>query len=66
MRDDGRLDGHQQILLLPGVLKDDCKSVVDCAVNAPVRAEEPRHRGGTTKEVQSLVQRMRACSHIRW
>lgn len=55
VRDDGGLDGHEQVALVAGILEDDGEGVVDIAVDAAVGAEEPRHRGGRAKEVQGLV-----------
>jgi hypothetical protein len=55
VRDDGRLDGHKQVALVAGILEDDSERVVNVAVDTAIGAEEARHRGGGTKEVQGLV-----------
>jgi hypothetical protein len=47
--------------LLPRVLQDDGKSVVDRTVHATVGAEKAGHRRRTPKEVEGLVECVCAC-----
>lgn len=56
MRNHGRFDGHQEILVGgAGVLQDDGEGIVNLAVDAPVGTEETCHRGRGAEEVQGLV-----------
>jgi hypothetical protein len=52
---------YQEAFLLPRVLQDDGKSVVDRTVHATVGAEKAGHRRRTPKEVEGLVECVCAC-----
>lgn len=57
-RNDDRLDGDQQILLVAVILQDRSEGVLDFGLDAPVGAQEPGHGRWSAKEQQSLVERV--------